>query len=387
MTPVLIKVCPQYKPFITVLFLNLDPPISAWKMTGSTVALTATPSQALEINICEREAAEALLGVRLPVSYSTLTENLRYQLIQNTSYKSDMSRWGERTNTEPNPSDSHGFKNASPDDCEIPEHDLTFRFHRPRSGSTGLDTLAELALREQMASPNRPLPAFLLPQTAHGFSSSLSVDTFNYGNNDHNLPIQTPKVDIVGRHRSVSNPEGMEKWDSYGNSRYRSNRLHFVLPADILEEELAEANEAVRLRSIAKSPIRPSPIPEDSEFAEDEEEEEESNTEPCDVIDTSSESNPLVNSSMFETDDQILLPENLLRNARSRLLEDVSAESSAFNGDKIIALPHTLAKYKEVSELMATFSILLLFYDNVKLTCRSTLDVQQEWADRYIHPF
>lgn len=42
------------------------------------------------------------------------------------------------------------------------------------------------------------------------------------------------------RMRSASNPEGMEKWDSY----QKSSRRHFVLPYSILEEELASANIA-----------------------------------------------------------------------------------------------------------------------------------------------
>eukprot|EP00554_Chaetoceros_debilis_P015651 CAMPEP_0194125094 /NCGR_PEP_ID=MMETSP0150-20130528/59282_1 /TAXON_ID=122233 /ORGANISM="Chaetoceros debilis, Strain MM31A-1" /LENGTH=800 /DNA_ID=CAMNT_0038818885 /DNA_START=703 /DNA_END=3105 /DNA_ORIENTATION=- len=53
---------------------------------------------------------------------------------------------------------------------------------------------------------------------------------------------------MVGRKRSASNPEGMEKWDAYGSyghgSQNQKSRMHFVLPSSILEEELEHANFA-----------------------------------------------------------------------------------------------------------------------------------------------
>jgi len=48
----------------------------------------------------------------------------------------------------------------------------------------------------------------------------------------------------IRRIRSSSNPEGMEKWDSYNYPKEKGlKRLHFVLPSTILEEELANAND------------------------------------------------------------------------------------------------------------------------------------------------
>ena len=62
---------------------------------------------------------------------------------------------------------------------------------------------------------------------SHGFSFLHSYDA------PPSYP--PPSSASSGRLRSASNPEGMEKWDLYG---HRNDRLHFVLPSSILEEEL-----------------------------------------------------------------------------------------------------------------------------------------------------
>ena len=157
-----------------------------------------------------------------------------------------------------------------------------------------------------------------------------------------------------GRPRSVSAPEGMEKWTPMS-----SGRLQLVLPAAILEEELAEASAAMEAKEAELGRRaseesyhddggdweqgRPSietnyqrhdhnqnglliidePADEDDEEEEDAREGEEENYED-------------------------LEPSELLRRARSRLLEDLSEGN--LNGEKgVFTAPHTLAKYKEVS--------------------------------------
>ena len=66
-----------------------------------------------------------------------------------------------------------------------------------------------------------------------------------------------------------------------------------------------------------------------------------------------------------DVDESTLEPEELLRRARSRLLEDLSEGSggsngagTGMNGDKgsVLILPHSLSKYKEVSSLLVTSS-------------------------------
>jgi hypothetical protein len=109
----------------------------------------------------------------------------------------------------------------------------------------------------------------------------------------------------------------MEKW-----APRDQNRLKFVLPASILEEEMAEASAAIKAKQ---------------EQAEDDEEE----ANDFDMIEDKSEEE--------EVDEADLTPDELLRRARSRLLEDMSEVN--MNGEKgILMLPHALDKYKEVSK-------------------------------------
>ena len=120
-----------------------------------------------------------------------------------------------------------------------------------------------------------------------------------------------------GRPRSVSNPEGMEKFAPRDH-----NRLHFVLPASILEEELAEASAAMKAKEGTFLPLE---TQEESLFEEEDEEEDESDLD----------------------------EDELLRRARSRLLEDLS--ESSLTGEKgVLTLPHALAKYKEVRSRCAS---------------------------------
>lgn len=127
-------------------------------------------------------------------------------------------------------------------------------------------------------------------------------------------------------------------------------RLQLVLPASILEEELAEASAAMEAKEAELGRRTDDPchhhdnhriveerqkrnglliIDEPDEEEEDDEEEEE------------------------EEQDEDVEPSELLRRARSRLLEDLSEGS--LTGEKgIVTLPHTLAKYKEVRFLLSS---------------------------------
>ena len=150
----------------------------------------------------------------------------------------------------------------------------------------------------------------------------------------------------LGRLRSVSNPEGMEKWDSL------YNRRHFVLPASILEEELAEANEAVRQRSI--SPEKESfihELPESTDTESESPSERPKNEHDEDVILT-----------CFTGYEKSVDPDEMLRQARSRLLEDLSSETLKLeNCDRNdLTLPHSLSKYKEVRWILVLYFCFLL---------------------------
>jgi hypothetical protein len=181
-----------------------------------------------------------------------------------------------------------------------------------RSLGRGLDALAALASTEQakIRHPQAPFP-FLVQSC--GFSSSSDDDS-------EAMPPPPPR----GRRRSASNPEGMEKWDTLCRNQY--SRQHFVLPASILEEELAEATAAIRERAERKNS-------EDYYY----------DVSPDSVTDA--ERDTRVEKS--EKDDSNLTPDELLRRARSRLLEDLS--EGAMHGEKgELMLPHSLAKYREV---------------------------------------
>ena len=206
----------------------------------------------------------------------------------------------------------------------------------------------------------------------------------------------------TGRMRSASNPEGMEKWDSYSR---RNERQHFVLPSSILEEELAStrkvlgesgggslsssisgfqftnysyydqgkvqeftmltpgSGEAVsysttvstRKKRQIKPPMRfesvqvlgpHSSVSGDAKHAVKKGSKKKSKSPDC------SEENKSQNLDEDEdVDESLLEPEELLRRARSRLLEDLSEENG--EGEKSdLTLPHSLSKYKEVSQLI-----------------------------------
>lgn len=207
------------------------------------------------------------------------------------------------------------------------EEEFPFR-KRPRSDSAGLDALAALASQEQLKEEKKPLQVTFSEDTP-AITSSSSEDEEGEGSSSNNMPPPPPRF---RRRRSASNPEGMEKWDSLGPSN-KTTRRHFVLPASILESELAEANAAVKEQN------RRQPDKENKPKEDDDEEE--------------------------EVDESTLTPDELLRRARSRLLEDLS--EGTVNGEKgVLTLPHALSKYKEV-RFLAFLLYLRLFVQSGKM--------------------
>ena len=231
---------------------------------------------------------------------------------------------------------------------------------RPRLNSAGLDALAFLATQEQEVSAASITAAKTTSMTAipsegssnlsdgcHqtsaatetvavavGYSSRPLVANAVTSSSDDDSEIMPPPpprtTARMTRRRSVSNPEGMDKWglpttnydQADKNSKQTMRRLRLVLPASILEEEIAEANAAM----IAK---------EKSTAAAE--------SAPCKKED----SLPLV----VEEEEENLNHDQLLRRARSRLLEDLS--QSSLSGEKgVLTLPHSLRKYKEVCYLL-----------------------------------
>jgi hypothetical protein len=150
---------------------------------------------------------------------------------------------------------SHGFSsnswykkmNDTPDDlssrvassCTLSPPSTGSRSRSNSIASAALDTLALLA-----SSAHQQLSATSL--TSNASSSTM----------DDSQIMPPPPPRFKGRARSASNPEGMEKWDSYSYFRnHNNNRRHFILPTTILEEELAEVNETCKQKQIIENDI------------------------------------------------------------------------------------------------------------------------------------
>lgn len=260
-----------------------------------------------------------------------------------------------------------------------------------------------------------------------GSTSLLSSSPFNQNSSSSRR--------VGGRIRSVSNPEGMEKWDSYTR---RNDRMHFVLPSSILEEELASTKRMIEEKKVEENYVNgyikkgdafsTSPFGAMMEFSPDHDHhhdhhnaysaQQQNNTanttaatngttasrrskrqhKPKNIFGTSPDSvssdlTPPVSTSKSkrknqssstsstssssssscksfhvenltsnvgeeedeDIDESLLEPEELLRRARSRLLEDLSeggedgVNGGGLNGEKgVLTLPHSLGKYKEV---------------------------------------
>mmetsp|Transcript_111408 Transcript_111408/g.322083 ORF Transcript_111408/g.322083 Transcript_111408/m.322083 type:complete len:376 (-) Transcript_111408:150-1277(-) len=191
---------------------------------------------------------------------------------------------------------------------------------RDRSDSAGLDALAFLASSESANMEPSAAVRWELSSSKLQDSKPLvasAVSSSSASSDEEAMPPPPPRR-TAKRRRSVSNPEGMNRWAP-------RDRLRFVLPAAILEEELAEASAAMKAKQ-------------ERRIDDDEDEDNDENT-PLNPADDDEEEE--------EEDESNLSQDELLRRARSRLLEDLSEVN--MNGEKgIMKLPHALEKYKEV---------------------------------------
>jgi len=220
---------------------------------------------------------------------------------------------------------------------------------KSRDSAEALSALAALASSAATLEPS-----------SKPFHASQMFSSMTSSSSDDDSEAMPPPPPRRGRMRSASNPEGMEKWDSLMRMN-RSDRKLFVLPSSIIEEELASANAAINSNAEAAkagglpfkkrvtmanqqqgifSPdtLGTSPDSVAAAMVIDSGEQEQGDKSPSGVV---SEDNV---SPQDETDVE---PEELLRRARARLLEDLSEGS--INGDKgVLPLPHSLEKYKEI---------------------------------------
>lgn len=321
------------------------------------------------------DAAHALLGVS-PSS-----------VVQNDSAKAtgdgDVVPMDDAESAADSPPDSVSFTkdnsipSATSNTTNEPDsHLLELNESSSQSNGCALDALASLASSAatmDQGTSTLPTPVVAL--------SALSSD-----DDSESMPPPPPRR---GRIRSASNPEGMEKWDSLSLSQSSQNRRHFVLPSSILEEELASANAATaasaarrKNEDVAMSEASQSATgsgaknqalpPKKRDWPSEQSEEPDISAEvlgtsptsvmsPMTVVSSvataapqAKEEDPATSSLTPGTeastpqDEADMDPAELLRRARSRLLEDLS-EAGNMNGEKgVLTLPHSLSKYKEL---------------------------------------
>jgi hypothetical protein len=313
-------------------------------MASSVSVIATTTNHASQHHMDRLDAARALLGVspspqtseptsssnnsnnngmsRLSasnISFVVATKSPRVS--QPTSQHSQETPATSTSSTGPSSSNANTSTSTSPSgrnrmvSFEQPSHQR-FELAPPAVViSTGLDALAALASSEQASWELRKQQEAFLIVSASTSSSS----------DDDSEAMPPPPPRVGGRRRSVSNPEGMEKW-----APSSSARRHFVLPASILEEELAEANAAMEAHERHNLQLLGA-IEEGQE-----QQQKPAGRKPAPV-----------SGLLTEEEQANLTPEELLKRARSRLLEDLSEGS--LNGEKgVLTLPHSLSKYKEV---------------------------------------
>lgn len=203
--------------------------------------------------------------------------------------------------------------------CTIDEPPALLQ-RRPRSGSEGLDYLAFLAEQERRV---------VMPVSVATSESSLPQELHSDESDDSEMmPPPQPR-----------------------RPRSRSEDGYFVLPPLLLQKELEEAR---MLASARRSPTHS--IPEDSEYVEEEDEDEDSNDyveeDQYDDYDDDMEDEEEVEEERPMRQVETISSAELLRRARSRLLEDLSeSNASNSNGDKgFTILPHALSKYQSVRQ-------------------------------------
>ena len=283
-----------------------------------------------------------------------------------------------------------------------------------------------------------------IPHTSSSSSSSSDTD------DSEAMPPPQPR-----RPRSISNPDYMMNTEYQPIADHSvaltfplgtKQERHFVLPPHLLRDELAKARHAVVRKAAAeismtpyryyrydtatneRSSFRASPtIPEHAVYLQsnsdrfdyykfaaagveeeyednderpesgdeyDDDEDDDDDHEEVDIADVLKDQDITGRSSAnaeMPMDTSISSME-LLRRARSRLLEDLLSETNALNGtnDKTITvLPHTLTKYKMVrytfrnvliigSHASWSTNLILLFFLNI-------IDLQSKWTCWYIY--
>jgi len=256
---------------------------------------------------------------------------------------------------------SHGFSNdcwsKTNNDCST--HSMQMETDSP--------SRQKLVINPSHCSPRTSAALDTLAILASTAQKELSSSTIAM---DDSSIMPPPPPRIKGRMRSASNPEGMEKWDSYSYFRNGnlsssslsspsswSSRRHFVLPTSILEEELAEANETCKIfaeqkqlessSQLAPSVKRGMTVFGINQLSPERKKRGKKKLTKQHKDDSNDNSNDEESWEPLE-DESNLDPEELLRRARNRLFEDLACSDNCGLEKGVIPLPHSLEKYKEV---------------------------------------
>ena len=204
------------------------------------------------------------------------------------------------------------------------ENVKSHRFSIPTSYETLSPT--DATPTQQTVKTNCPLDALAMLASN---ADILDVSSDDY-DNENGLPVR--------RRRSISNPEGMEKWDSLRRAAFTAAR-HFVQPTIMEDEEGWQPQRDVRDKTQSEKIAvkkRSKSLGSDVEMAEEQDETNEPDDQnvPIDEI-----------KNLSESDLQ-----EMLRRARAKLLEDAITSDQSNSADGLV-LPHALDKYREVSGL------------------------------------
>lgn len=256
---------------------------------------------------------------------------------------------------------SHGFSNdcwsKTNNDCST--HSMQMETDSP--------SRQKLVINPSHCSPRTSAALDTLAILASTAQKELSSSTIAM---DDSSIMPPPPPRIKGRMRSASNPEGMEKWDSYSYFRNGnlsssslsspsswSSRRHFVLPTSILEEELAEANETCKIfaeqkqlessSQLAPSVKRGMTVFGINQLSPERKKRGKKKLTKQHKDDSNDNSNDEESWEPLE-DESNLDPEELLRRARNRLFEDLACSDNCGLEKGVIPLPHSLEKYKEI---------------------------------------
>ena len=252
---------------------------------------------------------------------------------------------------------THGFSigtSSYTTDNDTPSTANTATTTTNSSKTSALDALASLASSQfQESSSTSNLPWTFCNHTNYSLT-----------NNDAQTMPPPPPRTTVRRMRSASNPEGMEKWDTY---KFKS----------FLSRELQQVSKVCNDRSLSPRgktdfSIYSNPSLSLSHHVIEEEDEQDLENESSEELLEEKPKRSRKKKVVVEEEQDVseeeevpeadLEPEELLRRARAKLLDDLNNTEHGLEKG-VMAYPHSLDKYKEVRRFVFVY---VFFYPFIK---------------------